>query len=151
MTIRGLQHVGLTCSNIDRTIAFYSEIFDVRVVGPSLREGPRVGAVTGYPGCSLKIAFLDFGAPNQVLELLEFQGAGHPVDPATGNAGAAHFAIIIDDVDQHYRRLSAMGHRFVSEPFDIVPNGLFAGRAAYLIDPDGFRIELLQLSDPLER
>lgn len=147
--IQALQHVGLTVANLDRSIAFYSSLFDVELHGPWLREGPRVGEVTGYPGCSVRQCFLSFGRTDQVLELLEYTGGGPAIDPANGSAGAGHFALQIEeDLDALYERLVAQGHKFVSAPMMTTPHPLFHGRIVYLIDPDGFRIELYQ---PVQR
>jgi lactoylglutathione lyase len=147
--IKALQHVGLTVADLDRSIAFYSELFDIQVHGPWLREGRRVGEITGYPGCSVRQCFLSFGRNDQILELLEYVGGGPPILPANGSAGAAHFAVEIDDdLDALYENLLAEGHRFVSAPMTTSPHPLFHGRIVYLIDPDGFRIELYQ-SGPL--
>ncbi|PTD19976.1 VOC family protein [Sphingomonas fennica] len=145
--IAALNHVGLTVADLDRSIAFYTSIFDVAVHGPWDRTGPGLGKVTGYPGCSVRQAFLDFGRRDQLIELLEYTNGGTVVDPANGNAGAAHFAVVVEDVDALYADLSARGHRFVSPPITTSPNPLFWGRVTYLIDPDGFRVELYQ---PLE-
>ena len=145
--IKALNHVGLTVADLDRSIAFYTAIFEVTVEGPWDRTGPGVGKVTGYPGCSVRQAFLNFGRVDQLLELLEYTNAGVVVDPANGNAGAGQFAVVVDDVDTLYAALLAKGHRFVSPPMTTSPNPLFYGRIVYLIDPDGFRIELYQ---PLE-
>lgn len=142
--IKALNHVGLTVADLDRSIAFYTAIFDVTVEGPWDRTGPGVGKVTGYPGCSVRQAFLNFGRADQLLELLEYTNGGVVVDPANGNAGAGHFAVVVDDVDGLYAALLAKGHRFVSPPMTTSPNPLFYGRIVYLIDPDGFRIELYQ-------
>ena len=145
--IKALNHVGLTVADLDRSIAFYTAIFDVTVEGPWDRTGPGVGKVTGYPGCSVRQAFLNFGRADQLLELLEYTNGGVVVDPANGNAGAGHFAVVVDDVDTLYAALLAKGHRFVSPPMTTSPNPLFYGRIVYLIDPDGFRIELYQPID----
>jgi catechol 2,3-dioxygenase-like lactoylglutathione lyase family enzyme len=143
--IKALQHVGLTVADLDRSVAFYSALFDVELHGPWLRSGPLVGEITGYPGCSVRQCFLSFGRNDQVLELLEYTGGGPTILPENGSAGAAHFALQIEeDLDALYERLLAHGHKFVSAPMTTSPHPLFHGRIVYLIDPDGFRIELYQ-------
>jgi len=142
--IRALNHVGLTVASMAASIAFYTSIFDVTVHGPWHHDGRGVGMVTGYPGCSTTQAFLDFGVPGQLIELIEYQRGGVPIDAANGNAGAVHFCIVVDDVDGLYADLSARGHRFVSRPFSTPDNPHFCGKLVYLIDPDGIRIELFE-------
>ena len=150
MQVKGLHHAGLTVANLDRSIAFYRELIaDLELVGPWLRTGPGVGQVTGYPGCSVRQAFLRSAGNALVIELLEYIDGGVAIDPANGNAGAVHFCLIIDDLDAHYERLIGLGHRFVSAPITTSKNPVLYGRVAYLIDPDGIRVELFQpLADP---
>ena len=142
--IRALNHVGLTVASMEASLAFYTGIFDVTVQGPWQHDGPGVGMVTGYPGCGTTQAFLDFGVPGQLIELIEYQRGGVPIDAANGNAGAVHFCIVVDDVEALFTDLSARGYRFVSRPFSTPDNPHFCGKLVYLIDPDGIRIELFE-------
>lgn len=149
ISARGFHHAGLTVANLERSIEFYQNVFsELELVGPFLHSGKGVGYVTGYPGCSVRQAFLRNSTNGVVIELLEYKNAGSPIDPANGNAGAAHFCIMIDDLDEAYEKLLAAGHRFVSPPITTTRNSVMYGRVAYLIDPDGIRVELMQpLSD----
>lgn len=63
---------------------------------------------------------------------------------ANGNIGNGHIAFNVDDLDPLYDRLTAAGVKSVSLPITptIGPNR--GGRAVYMIDPDGFRVELIQ-------
>jgi lactoylglutathione lyase len=67
-----------------------------------------------------------------------------PVDTRTANPGTAHTAYYVDDLDALYADLVARGVKSVSPPVTptIGPNQ--GGRAVYLIDPDGIRVELIQ-------
>ncbi|MDX2275799.1 MAG: VOC family protein [Hyphomonadaceae bacterium] len=145
--MHAVHHVGLTVANLERSIAFYQEVFSgLELVGPWSHSGAGVGYVTGYPGCSVRQCFLRSSESAVVLELVEYTNAGAPIDPANGNAGAVHFCVVIDDMDATYQRLLAAGHRFVSPPVQIPKNNVMSGHVVYLIDPDGIRVELLQLA-----
>jgi catechol 2,3-dioxygenase-like lactoylglutathione lyase family enzyme len=67
-----------------------------------------------------------------------------------GNIGNAHIAFKVDELEPIYQRLKAAGVRSVSEPVTptIGPNK--GGRAVYMIDPDGFRVELIQAPGSFE-
>ena len=67
---------------------------------------------------------------------------------ARGGAGWNHLALQIDDVDAAFRHLSALGVPFQAEPADY-PEGEGIMRIAFLTDPDGNTIELLQSLQPL--
>lgn len=79
------------------------------------------------------------------LELLEYRNVDRKeVDHGNANPGIAHVAFFVDDVDEWYSLLNAKGVLSVSEPVTptIGPNK--GGRAVYMIDPDGYRVELIQ-------
>jgi hypothetical protein len=58
----------------------------------------------------------------------------------------AYIAFFVDALDPLYERLTAAGVKSVSRPVTptIGPNR--GGRAVYMIDPDGFRVELIETS-----
>ena len=81
------------------------------------------------------------------LELLEYGNVDlKDIDHGNANPGIAHIAFFVDDVDEWYRELTEKGVKSVSAPVTptIGPNK--GGRAIYMIDPDGVRVELIQSS-----
>ena len=79
------------------------------------------------------------------LELLEYRGVERaPVDTRTANPGTAHIAFFVEDLDGLFEELRAKGVDTVSRPVTptIGPNK--GGRAVYMIDPDGIRVELIE-------
>ena len=86
-----------------------------------------------------------FPGSEYFLELLEYRGIEQKsVDMGNGNVGNGHIAFFVDDLDEIYAELTEAGVLSVSPPVTptIGPNK--GGRAVYMIDPDGFRIELIQ-------
>jgi catechol 2,3-dioxygenase-like lactoylglutathione lyase family enzyme len=125
MLIRGIHHINLLTPNFAQLRKFYMSVLGLRVVG-------------GFPGEN--IIFLDAG--NVLIELEEQGEPGH--DRATrGGAGWNQLALQVDDVDAAYRRLSGLGVPFQAEPADY-PEGAGVMRIAFLSDPDGNIVELLQ-------
>ena len=81
------------------------------------------------------------------LELLEYGNVeSTPVDTRTGNPGTAHIAFMVDDLDSLFAELAARGVDFVSEPVTPTTGPNTGGRAVYMIDPDGLRVEFMQSS-----
>ena len=79
------------------------------------------------------------------LELLEYRGIPQSFnDMSNGNIGNAHIAFFVDELEPLYERLTALGVKSVSPVVTptIGPNQ--GGRAVYMIDPDGFRVELIE-------
>ncbi|MGH2389527.1 MAG: VOC family protein, partial [Chloroflexota bacterium] len=60
------------------------------------------------------------------------------------NPGAAHLAMCVDDIHDRYRRLSAAGVRFNSEPNAITAGINMGGFTCYFRDPDQIVLELVQ-------
>ena len=146
MPFSALDHVGLTVSDMDQSIEFYSRLLGEQ---PMFRETwddiEYVGRVVGYPGVSLEGAF--FRLPGgAMLELLEYH---HPepqrVDMETYNIGNAHLCLVTSDMKADFERMAGHASFRSDEPVR-VPWGPYKGGAlAYLRDPDGISIELLEL------
>ena len=138
-------HVGFTVRSIERSLAFYRDLLGMELVFQWNPQAPYIGELVGYPQVNLHGAILRVPDTDMFLELLEYQNIPvKPVDMANGNIGNGHIAFYVDDLDTLYGELTAAGVKSVSPPVtpSIGPNK--GGRAVYMIDPDGFRVELIQ-------
>ncbi len=138
-----VHHVGITVSDIHRSLDFYAALLGGERLGPYDRSGPRIDAVTGHPGAVVHQAFVTATGGSTVVELLQYEN-GSPVvlDPDNGNVGAAHVAITVSGLDGILARLRDEGVAVVSEP--IVASAPLAGhRCVYVLDPDRVRVELV--------
>jgi lactoylglutathione lyase len=137
-------HVGLTVSNLERSIAFYRDLLGFTVA----YERGEVTAdymprLVGIPGARLKIAGLDI--PGLHLDLVEYiEPRGAPAAGPTSDVGNVHVGFTVDDLWAAYRRLSDAGVKFKSEPVSpsVGPNK--GGWAIYFVDPDGITLEMIQ-------
>jgi lactoylglutathione lyase len=140
--VRGIHHVGITVADLDRSLAFYRDLLGMRVIGISVEA---VGEIVGLPGASARIADLDAGG-GQLLELIDYgTGAGDasPRDPDA--VGSCHVSIEVDDLTGALERLAGAGHLPMGEVTELSLGGVWEGcTIAYLRDPDGVVIELLQ-------
>ncbi len=140
-----LHHMGITVSDLDAAVAFYRDLAGGDVAGPYVKSGPAVDAATGYPGVVVRQAFLTFPAGDAVLELLEYRGgSGVRIDPDNGSVGAAHPAVVVDDLDETLTRLTARGIRALSAPMTATAGPLDGFRYVYVLGPDDVRVELLE-------
>jgi catechol 2,3-dioxygenase-like lactoylglutathione lyase family enzyme len=138
-------HTGFTVRSLDRSLAFYRDLLGFEVVFQWNPHAPYIGELVGYPDVDLHSVILRIPGSNVFLELLEYRGiAQKTVDMANGNIGNGHIAFFVDRLDPLYERLTDAGIASVSPPVTptIGPNK--GGRAVYMIDPDGFRIELIE-------
>ena len=140
-------HTGFQVADLERSLAFYRDVLGFEVAFAWNPRAPYIEELVGYPGVDLHSAILRLPNSDVFLELLEYRGVERePVDTRTANPGTAHIAFFVDDLDSLYERLTAQGVSSVSRPVTptIGPNQ--GGRAVYLIDPDGIRVELIQSS-----
>jgi catechol 2,3-dioxygenase-like lactoylglutathione lyase family enzyme len=146
MEVTGTLHTGLTVSDLERSLAFWRDLLELEVVMERVMDAPYVGEMVGYPGVEMRAAILRVPGGHQV-ELIEYVNVdGARIDGATGNPGAAHICLNVTDVAELHRRLKAAGYDTVTPAPVLSTAGPNNGRPfAYVIDPDGFRIELAQI------
>lgn len=129
MTVKNFAHVGMTVSNIDRSIAFYVELLGLKLV--DRRPGTQGD----------EVAFVDAGGC--MLELIgPSTGALLAEDVAAGRAGLLHLTFRVDDVDATVENVRAAGAEVVEPPRDAY-NRAMARRVAFCRDPDGILVEFL--------
>ena len=140
-----LSHVGISVSDLERSIRFYTELFGMELAGPIYPfAGERFGEIMALERPEGRIAMVVH--PSLQLELFEFVSpspASQDANYSVANNGLTHFGIEVEDIDATYERLRDAGVRFHCPVLDME-----AGiRATYGRDPDGNVFELLEL-DP---
>ncbi len=81
------------------------------------------------------------------MELSQYhRPAGEPVPPGEENEpGRSHLSLLVDDLTSFLARLRAAGVRARTDDAVEIPVGAYAGgKAAYVFDPDGVEIELIE-------
>jgi catechol 2,3-dioxygenase-like lactoylglutathione lyase family enzyme len=140
--IKGINHVGISVSSLERSIAFYREMLGLELAGPIVPfEGPLFEQVMALKSPKGRIGFMSNGQVQ--LELFEFERprpAAQNPDYAVADHGISHFGIDVIDIDTLYQRLSAAGVRFHC-PVLTFPSGV---KATYARDIDGNVFELLE-------
>jgi len=127
MRILGTHHVALTTVRFERLRRFYVETLGLPVVG-------------GFSGHD--IVFIQAGTTK--IELIGEKGpaASGPEDRAS-HRGWHHLAWEVEDVDAAFAELAARGVSVHSPPESFPPEAPTM-RIAFLRDPDGNLLELLQ-------
>lgn len=144
MTIVGAHHTCYQVADLERSLAFYRDLLGFEQIWQRVNEEEYVRRIVGQPNATLHQAMLRFPGSDHNLELIDYRGVDRtPVDTNPVNPGTAHICLLVRDVRAFYDKLVAAGVASVSEPV-AVTSGPNAGRlAVYMIDPDGFRLELL--------
>jgi catechol 2,3-dioxygenase-like lactoylglutathione lyase family enzyme len=142
-----LHHLGLTVSDIERSIEFYRDLLGMELVGrrPSV-TADYVARQTGYADVELNVASLRVSpGSRQTLEIVQYMShAGHPGSPETNQAGISHLCLLVDDLVASYEDLRSRDVRFRSEPVTITAGPNKGGLVVYMYDPDGYVLELFQ-------
>jgi catechol 2,3-dioxygenase-like lactoylglutathione lyase family enzyme len=143
--MRVVNHVGLTVSDLDRSLAFYCDVVGLEVLVQRFRTGGEwFDTLTHNRDAVLDGAML--GDDDFCLQLLQYeQGGTGP--PATGHnrVGNLHLSVnVADVVAKHEQIVAAGGH----DPTPVVELPVAGGRSFYVHDPDGVPVEFIQLGTP---
>jgi catechol 2,3-dioxygenase-like lactoylglutathione lyase family enzyme len=149
--ITGLHHFSLTCSDADRSIAFYRELFGLKLIADrEVERGGFVQDVTGVQGARVRIVHLQGYGLN--FELLEFkEPRGDTRARELNHAGSAHLCFMTDDLEATCAWLREQGVTIRSAggaPVTVVGGPNDGGKGLYVADPDGNGVEIIQLARP---
>lgn len=142
----GLDHVSFTVSDLDRAIAFYSELFRAPPLKVGREADGNAGVVIGYDPLDLRYAWFAIPGTTTLLELFEYvepRGAAGRLE--TRNPGNGHLGLVVDDVQAEWTRMAGAGATFASPEPVAISGGSWDGACViYMRDPDGITIELMQ-------
>lgn len=121
--IKELNHFGIVVRDLDASLAFYQRAFGAVIVFQSV-----------IPASQTDVVYLQIAGG--MIELL------HPRHPGPDESfGVTHIAFMSDDLDGDYQRLVSHGAAELVAP-KVAGTGV--GRLAFVSDPNGARVELLQ-------
>jgi catechol 2,3-dioxygenase-like lactoylglutathione lyase family enzyme len=140
-----VHHVGVTVADLDRAVSFWARLLGATPRDRRVLEGPQLATMVGYPGIRIEACWLDLPG-GTALELLRYLDRDDtPYDPGTAHPGNVHVCLRVDDMDAAHAHAVACGARPVSErPIEVAAGPRAGARLAYLRDPDGVTIELVQ-------
>lgn len=128
MTIQGLHHITLVCSNAQRTVDFYTGVLGLRFVKQTVNFDD--------PG-SYHLYFGDeTGSPGSAITFFEWP---HAPQGRSGVGGTHHFALTVEDENgllKWKRRLTDLGVAVIG------PLDRHYFKSIYLRDPDGAIVEI---------
>ena len=149
MTITGLVHVNINCSDFARSEAFYRLLGFERLMDVARTTSPAVAAAVGMPPYQVRGALLALRNASQtvIIDLLEWL-VPRDEDPPYGHLyhrGIARIAFATDDLDADVVRLKEHGVRFLSEPATVtLPGATSSSRFVCFFDPDGAVLEMVE-------
>jgi lactoylglutathione lyase len=120
-------YVGIRVTNLEKSIAFYSKLLGMKVVGRSKTEqtkGETVGLQTEEGGFILELNYYEKDSPYNT--------------PYVAGEGLDHLAFKVDDLNRALEEARNAGYRVILEM------KVDTARWAYIEDPDGLWIEVFE-------
>jgi lactoylglutathione lyase len=129
-------HSMIRVANLEKSLEFYCQQLGMNVLS-------RVDVAAG----KFSIVFVSFGDDYNSGAIELTHNWEHPANEAgyTHGSGYGHVAIGVPDVHETCDRLRALGIKIEVEPKVLLPG---APALAFIKDPDGYAIELIQTSRP---
>jgi len=145
--VTSVDSIGLTVSDLDRSVEFYSKVLSFEKISEAEVDGPEYEHLEGVFGLRMRTARMRLGG--EFIELTEFlapRGRPAPVDTRANDRWFQHVAIITSDMDRAYRWLRENKVQHASSGPQRLPewNKSAGGiQAFYFRDPDGHFLEVL--------
>ena len=123
-------HTMLRVGNLERSIEFYTKVMGMKVL-----------RTTERPEQKYSLAFVAFGEGNKAGEAEIELTYNHGVSEYEMGTAFGHLALGVDDVTATCDRIRAAGGKITREPGPVKGGTTFI---AFVEDPDGYKIELIQ-------
>jgi catechol 2,3-dioxygenase-like lactoylglutathione lyase family enzyme len=138
----GYRHTGIITKDIKKSLYFYHNILGLEVIQEFTDDSEYINRITGIKnGIAhfIKLKALD----DTVIELLEYPS--HPTEPhdlSILNVGILHIALRVENAEKAYLELKQKNIKTLSEPV-LSSEGI--AKVFFCIDPDGTRVELVEM------
>ena len=144
-----IYHVGLTVSDLERSIAFYRDVLGLEFQGEIFMEGEETDKMFRRVNCKARVAYLNGSKaveapPVELIQFVNNEVKKVPSDLFTTSISEVCF--YTDDIDSAYKHLVDNNVECLSESqyFDFRADGFGESRAFYFRDPDGIILEMMQ-------
>ena len=139
-----VRHVGITVSNLDRSIKFYRDILGFSITRKMEETGQHIDNFSGLE--DVRVTTVKMSAEDaSMIELLYYES--HPeenddnLSKSITKIGCSHFALTVPDLPLLYEKLVKNQAVLMCEP-QYSPDGRV--RLTFCRDPDGTLIELVE-------
>ena len=145
--VQGVDAIGITVSDMDRAVDFYSKVLTFQKVSETEVADDHYEQLQGVFGSRVRIVRMRLG--DEFIELDEYiapKGRPIPVDSRSNDRWFQHIAVIVSDMDKAYQILRQNKVEFASSGPQRLPdwNKNAGGISAfYFKDPDAHPIEIL--------
>jgi catechol 2,3-dioxygenase-like lactoylglutathione lyase family enzyme len=143
--VHGLHHVGVTVSDLDRSLRFYTGLGFILLHSPLLYSGKDLDMMVNVEGSELRTALLR-AEDGTMIELVQYlEPKGREYHGRNCDTGSMHISFRVSDIDAIFAEMKNKVH-FNSEPSTVQEGPLKGIKFVYFTDPDGIALEFFQES-----
>lgn len=145
--VQAVDAVGMTVSDMDKSVDFYSKVLDFQKISDTEVLGDGYERLQGIFGLRMRVVRMQLG--DETIELTEYltpKGGSFPGDTKSNDLWFQHIAIVVSDMDRAFERLRTSKVRYASTAPQTIPawnKGAAGIRAFYFRDPDGHFLEII--------
>ena len=125
--VKSILHIAIFCRDVEKSTDFYTRVLGMEHLFTQRKDDGSLWYVYLYAG------------GGTFVELFPLAEPGEP--PGTSLPGIAHVCLAVDDINEAVRRVKAEGWPLEGD----VRLGADGNWQAWVADPDGVRIELMQM------
>jgi len=127
MLYLSIDHPAISCHDVDRQVQWYCQNLGMKLIASDANNPPIV--LVGYEGEAA------------MIELMPVKDTGpNPAQTPRFQPGLRHLALRVGDFQEAYRRLKALGIKFLFEPVEAVGGGTIVS----FRDPEGNELQIVQ-------
>ncbi|WP_189491665.1 VOC family protein [Streptomyces antnestii] len=113
-------HVGISVSDLDASIAFYTALTGRDPVAQGTMNSEPFGRTQGLPNAKLRYATINMDGLG--IDLIQFQDpVGERTNGKANRPGSMHLCFKVDDFDAVYRRMKEAGYDFLGDDYTFIP------------------------------
>ncbi|MBL7744655.1 MAG: VOC family protein [Chitinophagaceae bacterium] len=145
--IRKVEAIGITVSQMEHSVKFYSEVLGFKKVSDTELYGTEYEQLQGIFGLRMRIVKMQLG--EEFIELTDYLTSGGrriPENAKSNDLFFQHIAIVVSDMDKAYAQLKKFNIEHVSTAPQTLPKSIPAAegiKAFYFHDPDNHNLELI--------
>jgi len=145
--IKKVDAIGITVSEMERSVKFYKEALGFRIVRDEEYYGQDYEELQNIFGLRMRIVRMQLG--DEFIELTDYLTSGGrciPQDAKSNDLSFQHIAIVVSDMDKAYKHLRERMIMHVSTGPQTIPASNIAAagvKAFYFHDPDMHNLELI--------
>ena len=133
-----LAHADLVVADLERALGFYVGLLGGTVADDAVLEGAVPAFYSAGRAARMRLVMIRLAPFGAMLELMAFD------PPLPTVAGGVHVSLLIDDLAATRARLAAARVALVSEVMTVDLPRLGAAQIAFVRDPDGYLVELVE-------